>query len=340
MDDRLLCQEYQMSCDNNYNPFELRLDLCGVGWLSNLEVMRSVMNNECYKCLGYDLIDALLQVFPGASLKKTLNKRCYLSFFIEDIGVIHFQRWGKDDESFFIKLHLADNQDSSKAGLLHLNLKNIDIGEDWYTWKLDNPRRTLSKMVVSEYQKNRDVFQSGDTWNKLCETFIGLVSDILVAHSKQEIVSERNISNLYFSIEETRHVKVVESVMQMQFREKLLERYDGKCAICGHGPEIVLKEARMVPDTCDEYAVKNGILLRNDICELFNDGAIRIHPYSLLVEVHPSLKGTPYMKLAGRKLRKASVGESYPHFDHLDEKYADALEEYMYWEDDNEMLSG
>jgi hypothetical protein len=71
---------------------------------------------------------------------------------------------------------------------------------------------------------------------------------------------------------------------QPQFREKLLEAYQRRCAVTGCVLEPVLEAAHIVPHAeGTDYRVSNGILLRSDIHTLYDlhhlsiDGRGRIH---------------------------------------------------------------
>jgi hypothetical protein len=98
---------------------------------------------------------------------------------------------------------------------------------------------------------------------------------------------------------------------QVKLRKKLLQLYEGKCAISGHGPEAVLEAAHI-----RSHAVtglndpSNAILLRADLHTLFDEGLLRIHPDSLMIEIHHSLKSSPYAELAHRHLASRKDGSS------------------------------
>jgi hypothetical protein len=92
---------------------------------------------------------------------------------------------------------------------------------------------------------------------------------------------------------------------QKQFREKLRMRYGGKCLVTGCEVFAVVEAAhiRSYLGPKDDNA-QNGLLLRSDIHVLFDLDRIGIHPDTLEVELHPSLKDDPhYASLAGTTLR-------------------------------------
>jgi hypothetical protein len=55
-------------------------------------------------------------------------------------------------------------------------------------------------------------------------------------------------------------------------------------------------------------ASSNGLLLRADLHVLFEEGLIAIEPGTLRVEVHRTLKATPYAVFHGKALRRRSDG--------------------------------
>lgn len=91
---------------------------------------------------------------------------------------------------------------------------------------------------------------------------------------------------------------------QPAFREALMSAYRGKCAITGCAVEHVLEAAHIYP-----YAGRttnhpsNGLLLRADLHTLFDCYLIAIEPTTREVVVAEELRSSPYMKLAGRRLR-------------------------------------
>ena len=90
---------------------------------------------------------------------------------------------------------------------------------------------------------------------------------------------------------------------QKKFRKKLMELYNGCCAISGCNTIEVLHACHI-----EEHAVSgnnlstNGVLLRADIHDLFDSYLVGIHPQSLEIQIGPALINTEYECLHARNL--------------------------------------
>lgn len=105
------------------------------------------------------------------------------------------------------------------------------------------------------------------------------------------------------------------------FRKDLLVLYEGSCAISSYSPNAVIDAAHIVPySESSDHDNKNGLLLRADLHNLFDDGLLRIEPKRLVVELSKELTKTPYASLTGMPLRPRVDG-SYPSIDALDQHY-------------------
>ncbi|MBK9074795.1 MAG: HNH endonuclease [Flavobacteriales bacterium] len=71
--------------------------------------------------------------------------------------------------------------------------------------------------------------------------------------------------------------------------------YEGRCAISDFTPNAVVDAAHIVPyaETSD-HDINNGLLLRADLHNLFDDGLLRIEPVRMRVELSKELTRTPY----------------------------------------------
>lgn len=97
---------------------------------------------------------------------------------------------------------------------------------------------------------------------------------------------------------------------QQKFREQLLSEYDRKCAISGHGPENVLDACHVLPHNISGInQIDNGLLLRSDFHNLFDDGLVKINPKTYKIELDVSLSKTPYAKYEGKILRERKNGK-------------------------------
>ena len=96
---------------------------------------------------------------------------------------------------------------------------------------------------------------------------------------------------------------VVQRKGQAKFRSDLLKAYQGKCSITGFDTKNVLQAAHIIPYLGYETNhPSNGILLRADIHILFDKHLLSIDPKSYEVVISPSLCGTDYQGLSGKKL--------------------------------------
>jgi predicted restriction endonuclease len=90
---------------------------------------------------------------------------------------------------------------------------------------------------------------------------------------------------------------------QGRFRQELLTAYRSTCCITGTNIEEVLDAAHIIP-----YAVNrnshstNGLLLRSDIHNLFDDGLLKVDPVTFEVRLHADLRGSHYSQYANLKI--------------------------------------
>jgi hypothetical protein len=67
--------------------------------------------------------------------------------------------------------------------------------------------------------------------------------------------------------------------------------------------------------------LENGLILRADLHNLFNDYLLAIDPKTLTVAIAPELAQTSYGKLAGRRLELPSDEEARPNLELLERHY-------------------
>lgn len=91
---------------------------------------------------------------------------------------------------------------------------------------------------------------------------------------------------------------------QPAFRRKVVAAYRSRCAITGADALPALDAAHISPYSgpASDH-IENGILLRSDVHALFDLGLLAIDSGSMRCLLDPSLAGTSYAALAGRKLR-------------------------------------
>ncbi|HEX9939517.1 MAG TPA: HNH endonuclease [Longimicrobium sp.] len=111
---------------------------------------------------------------------------------------------------------------------------------------------------------------------------------------------------------------------QLKFRRNLIQLYGSRCAVSGWGPECVLEAAHILLHAKSGLNHRdNGILLRSDLHNLFDDGLLKIDPDSFTVVLDPSLAGTPYWTLNGAALRPRRDG-SHPSREYLRSRWTEA----------------
>lgn len=91
---------------------------------------------------------------------------------------------------------------------------------------------------------------------------------------------------------------------QGDFRKNLLQAYDVRCALTGHGPAKVLEAVHIAPHAeTGINKLDNGLLMRADLHYLFDANLIKIDPDDFTILVDASLIETPYWELNGKQLR-------------------------------------
>ena len=112
---------------------------------------------------------------------------------------------------------------------------------------------------------------------------------------------------------------------QPEFRQKLLEAYDSRCAVTGCDVVEVLEACHIVPyrgpSTNDP---RNGILLRADLHTLFDLGLMAFDFVTGAVIVSDRLEGTDYGWLSGAKLAVPSEPALRPSREALEHRRASA----------------
>lgn len=169
-------------------------------------------------------------------------------------------------------------------------------------------------------------------WNKFKNNDLGLFINSL----EKEVEEIEDSSSIFFDDENKSSEPIIikndtsfEQVTynrrmrkgQPKFRKALLEVYESKCAITGEGPECVLDAAHIEGHSeSGNNDIKNGIILRADLHELFDRGLLKIDPETYKIKFAESLAETTYMSLNGVELRPRKDG-SYPSKKYLEKKF-------------------
>lgn len=97
------------------------------------------------------------------------------------------------------------------------------------------------------------------------------------------------------------------------FRRKLLEAYDGRCAVTTCNIPETLQAAHIIDHRGLATNIpSNGMLLRADIHLLYDHGLLSVEPDRLRVVVGSRLLDSEYGELEGRKLTIPSQREYTP----------------------------
>lgn len=103
---------------------------------------------------------------------------------------------------------------------------------------------------------------------------------------------------------------------QKQFRDALIEAYNGKCAITGSSTIGVLEAAHIMPYNGNKTNhTQNGLLLRSDLHTLFDLGLLTISHENYQIILHDSLKTSEYAKF--HRISLPLKEEHYPSEDAL-----------------------
>jgi putative restriction endonuclease len=164
-----------------------------------------------------------------------------------------------------------------------------------------------------DYVSRRGALPASFTLQRAGET---LAHAELAAESEAEAQVEASGAFDPSSIDDARKKTFAAIVMrqgQPAFRKKLLEAYEGRCALTDCHVEAVLEAAHICRYMGQETnVVQNGLLLRADLHTLYDRALIAIDPATHEVSVAPQLKGSEYASLAGRSLRLPSKPQSRP----------------------------
>lgn len=105
--------------------------------------------------------------------------------------------------------------------------------------------------------------------------------------------------------------EIVRRQGQRAFRKKLIDSYDGKCAVTECALGWVLEAAHISPYLGpDTNRPDNGLLLRADIHTLFDLGLLTVNPDTSAVRVAQQIIDPEYRALDGKKLLAGKIAPS------------------------------
>jgi WD40 repeat protein len=174
------------------------------------------------------------------------------------------------------------------------------------------------------------LFASGDA-SAFTEDDGGLVKVWNVPSEQEDdiqLIRKKIEESGYFevnSIEDVRQriiASIVQRQGQSQFRQSLLEAYNGRCPITGCDVESALEAAHIIPyQGTETNHLTNGLLLRADMHTLFDLHLLSIQPKTYEVVIVSSLLNTCYSNLKGKKLELPKSKENQPSQDALMKHY-------------------
>jgi putative restriction endonuclease len=108
----------------------------------------------------------------------------------------------------------------------------------------------------------------------------------------------------------TNDTRILKSVLrtnregQSKFRDDLFSFYGPKCMLtqCNIGPAIEASHICPYRGKKDNH-IANGLLLRRDLHAIFDADLIGIHPVTLKIYIHPSLKNSEYSKFKDQTIK-------------------------------------
>lgn len=105
---------------------------------------------------------------------------------------------------------------------------------------------------------------------------------------------------------------------QAQFRQALLQRFRGACAITGCAVVQILEAAHITPYCCAaSNDVCNGLLLRADIHALWDLGLVAVDPDELTTWVSPTITDPAYRALHGQAFAQSPATYVRPSLEAL-----------------------
>ena len=107
---------------------------------------------------------------------------------------------------------------------------------------------------------------------------------------------------------------IVQRRGQTDFRQKLLNAYEFKCAISGCNVPEALEASHIIPYLGKETnKIQNGLLLRADIHTLFDLRLITLNETNFTVIISGKLKNTYYEQFNGKSINLPTKIDFYPN---------------------------
>lgn len=187
------------------------------------------------------------------------------------------------------------------------SMPHTSHGRKWQFWSNNNGNPCF---VVS---RNNGV--GLDDLHKLTAEFKGYIeahsnrSPILKAKDGWDGADIRALSEQLEMLEVGDSRELIQTAIKLRrgqsaFRQRVLLKHGGKCLITGCNVKDVLEAAHIKSYRGPrDHNIRNALLLRADLHTLFDLNLVAIHPLTLRVHIHPSLKGSNYAEFHGAPLR-------------------------------------
>lgn len=175
-------------------------------------------------------------------------------------------------------------------------------------------RSTRYEEYVPELHGVWDIAEDGKTPVRIVEP---THADELTLEIRDEVFTEAAEAE---TTEDMRVTALREAVIregQPAFRRRLLEAYEGKCAVTGCTISALLEAAHIIPYAGAWHTkAQHGLLLKTDIHTLFDKGLLWFDD-ELKVCLAPVLLDSEYAVYLGNKLALPELKEHWPLQDHL-----------------------
>lgn len=155
---------------------------------------------------------------------------------------------------------------------------------------------------VESYDSSSGMFTlHGPVTKEDSDRFISIVNPSDLSNEEKRALDK------FDSEEDERERRLVEGVIrrgQQRFRKCLVDAYGGACAVTACDVDSALQAAHISGYRgAKSQIASNGLLLRADLHQMFDRYIWSVDPGSLKIELAPSLAGTAYERLHGRKLK-------------------------------------
>ncbi len=214
-----------------------------------------------------------------------------------------------------IELDALTVNSNARYRYLRGSLKNTrtDLGNPYYLlFRSGKQRNTRYEQYVQELHGIWDI---GDDGRTPVQIIPPRPRDRMVVEARDELFNELLEDEGDFRLKALREVIVREG--QPIFRRKLIEAYEGKCAVTGCSIQVLLEAAHITPYAGAWHTrAQHGLLLKTDIHTLFDRGLLWIDA-DMKIRISKQLAGTEYAELDGRNLRLPKDKKNWPSTTHL-----------------------